>query len=86
MWFQFKEGDIRPVHVNEHEPILIAKLRPGQVGGVTGKYKKFVLCNLHNLNLNFVKIYIVNICVLEWTVPQLSIMIIYNCTWSILIQ
>jgi len=21
-----------------------------------------------------------------WTVPQLSIMIIYNCTWSILIQ
>jgi len=22
----------------------------------------------------------------EWTVPQLSIMIIYNCTWSILIQ
>jgi len=23
---------------------------------------------------------------LQWTVPQLSIMIIYNCTWSILIQ
>ena len=22
----------------------------------------------------------------QWTVPQLSIMIIYNCTWSILIQ
>ena len=22
----------------------------------------------------------------EWTVPQLSIMIIYICTWSILIQ
>ena len=22
----------------------------------------------------------------EWTVPQLSVMIIYNCTWSILIQ
>jgi len=22
----------------------------------------------------------------KWTVPQLSIMIIYNCTWSILIQ
>ncbi|XP_052767078.1 DNA-directed RNA polymerases I and III subunit RPAC1-like [Mya arenaria] len=26
----FKEGDIRPVHVTEDEPILIAKLRPGQ--------------------------------------------------------
>ena len=26
---QFKEGDIRPVH----DDILIAKLRPGQVGG-----------------------------------------------------
>ena len=23
---------------------------------------------------------------LQWTVPQLSIMIIYSCTWSILIQ
>ena len=23
---------------------------------------------------------------LQWTVPLLSIMIIYNCTWSILIQ
>jgi len=22
----------------------------------------------------------------EWTDPQLSIMILYNCTWSILIQ
>jgi len=22
----------------------------------------------------------------EWTIPQMSIMIIYNCTWSILIQ
>jgi len=23
---------------------------------------------------------------IQWTVPQLSIMIIYNCTWSILIK
>ena len=26
------------------------------------------------------------ICSIQWTVPQLSIMIIYNCTWSHLIQ
>ena len=34
-------------------------------------------------------IIIINIIIIiegEWTVPQLLIMIIYNCTWSILIQ
>ena len=40
----------------------------------------------HNVSLIHVHVYVANTHGLGWTVPQLSIMIIYNSTWSISIQ
>jgi len=36
--------------------------------------------------LNYHSRMIIDVCRNKWTVPQLSFMIIYNCSWSILIQ